>query len=295
VKGVSGTLLARRAERVAEIMGRTQPKAPAMGARRLSALGARLATLLSFRGRGTTPGLLLAALVGMAISSGSSRALLRGTPSPATAVQQTTHRPPQIVPNPPPSIVPLSQAPQPQPQPGLAKITAPPSPAARVDSGPRAEAPPRAAVVDDAEADEPLLEDAPKVFTVEGDARLRAEDSRQRPATRSAADVRRRALARVVLLNSKAMDAYQRAKFESARGLLRNALAACASGHLQQHPVAAATHAYLGVVLVGGFQQSEMGVEQFRQALRIDRNVPLSRRWAKPAVAAAFRQAVART
>ncbi|HXI58205.1 MAG TPA: serine/threonine-protein kinase [Polyangia bacterium] len=317
VKSVSGTMLARRAERVAEIMGRAQHKpAASSGARRLSAaatglasrLAGRLASLVSLRGRGTTPGLLLAALAGMAISSGSSRALLRGTPSVASGTHEAPHRAPQIVPSPPPSIVTLSQvAPaqtqtppqqEPPPQP---KIDVPPSPAARVETGPRAEAPPAAADQETAgdvdpgvDEEEPLVEDAPTVFTVE-DGGGPGANRRQSPGPRSAVEVRRRALARIALLNSRAMDAYQRARFESARGLLRTALATCASGRLQRHPIAATTHAFLGVVLIGGFNQSEMGVEQFRQALRIDPNVPLSRRWAKPTVAAAFRQAVART
>jgi serine/threonine protein kinase len=315
VKSVSGTMLARRAERVAEIMGRTR-HTPAVSnrARRLSAaatglasrLAGRLASLMSSRGRGTTPGLLLAALAGMAISSGSSRALLRGTPSAASSVHQAALRVPQIVPNPPPSIVSLSQAAQTQIQPQRDStpqptMNVPPSPAARVETGPRAEVPHPAAdqeTTDDVDpgigGDEPLVEDAPTVFTVE-DAGGPGASRRQSLGPRSAVEVRRRTLARIALLNSRAMDAYQRARFESARGLLRTALATCASGHLQRHPIAATTHAYLGVVLIGGFNQPEMGVEQFRQALRIDPNVPLSRRWAKPTVAAAFRQAVART
>ncbi|MEA2696372.1 MAG: eukaryotic-like serine/threonine-protein kinase, partial [Myxococcales bacterium] len=126
VKSVCGTMLTRRAERVAEIMGRTRQKAAvATGARRWSGaatglasrLAGRLASLLSLRGRGTTPGLLLAALAGMALSSGSSRALLRRTPSAASGVQEAPHQAPQIVPNPSPSIVPLSQPAQTQAQP----------------------------------------------------------------------------------------------------------------------------------------------------------------------------------
>jgi hypothetical protein len=59
--------------------------------------------------------------------------------------------------------------------------------------------------------------------------------------------------------------------------------------------VKAITHARLGLVLVGGYKQPELGVEQFRKALRIDPSVPLARRDLRPEVTAAFREAVART
>jgi hypothetical protein len=102
-------------------------------------------------------------------------------------------------------------------------------------------------------------------------------------------------LARIGSLSDRELEQYRRGNLDVARRLLGEALLRCSSAGFDHHPVKAITHARLGLVLVGGYRQPQLGVEQFRKALRIDPNVPLSRRDLKPEVAAAFREAVART
>jgi eukaryotic-like serine/threonine-protein kinase len=102
-------------------------------------------------------------------------------------------------------------------------------------------------------------------------------------------------LARIGSLSDRGLEQYRRGNLDGARRLLSEALLQCSSAGFDHHPVKAITHARLGLVLVGGYKQPQLGVEQFRKALRIDPNVPLSRRDLKPEVTAAFREAVART
>src|SRR5207237_9992077 len=90
-------------------------------------------------------------------------------------------------------------------------------------------------------------------------------------------------IARVARLNRSALQAYRRMDPITARRRLHAALAECARTGLARHPVAARTHALLGVVLAGGFKQSELGAEQFKSALRIDPRVPLPPRYASEA------------
>src|SRR5258707_4551649 len=99
-------------------------------------------------------------------------------------------------------------------------------------------------------------------------------------------------LAAIGELNDRAMAAYQATNFGAARALLLEALAGEGRLHLQRHPVAAVTHAYLGVVLISGLGQWQPGVEEFRQAVAIDPDVTLPRQYVKRAVTAAIRQAV---
>jgi hypothetical protein len=105
----------------------------------------------------------------------------------------------------------------------------------------------------------------------------------------------RKALARIGAMADRGLFEYRRGKIDTARRLLQAALLACSTAGFDHHRVKAITHARLGLVLVGGYKQPELGVEQFRRALQIDPNVPLARRDVKPEVVAAFREAAART
>jgi hypothetical protein len=106
---------------------------------------------------------------------------------------------------------------------------------------------------------------------------------------------RKRTLARIGSLNDRALRAYRKGRIDTAQRLLRAALQACAKAGPTAVRLEALTHTHLGVVLVDGYQQQQLGIEQFRRALRLDPAVPLARRWAKPEVVAAFREAVVRT
>jgi hypothetical protein len=171
-----------------------------------------------------------------------------------------------------------------------------PAPAAPVEAAPAQTAPPPAAPVEAFPAARAPAPRAPIEISPPSAARGKARGQRlkQKLAFR-AAPGKNAALASIGLMNAKAMEAYQRSDFEAARRLLRAALTACSSAGFDNHKVKAVTHTNLGVVLVGGFKQAEMGMDQFRKALQIDPVVPLSKKLAKPEVAAAFREAVAAT
>jgi hypothetical protein len=136
----------------------------------------------------------------------------------------------------------------------------------------------------------------PETTTVEADVPADWDQPIKRPL-RQRARLRGRwaALARIGAMSDRGLAEYRRGKLDAARRLLQTALSACSKAGFDHHMVKAITHARLGLVLVGGYQQPQLGVEQFRKALQIDPSVPLARRDLKPAVTAAFRQAVART
>ena len=101
-------------------------------------------------------------------------------------------------------------------------------------------------------------------------------------------------MARITKLDRAAVKAYQRLNPVTARRRLRAALAECTRAGLARHPIAARTHALLGVVLAGGFKQPDLAAEEFRTALQIDPAVPVPPRYVSEAdVAAAFRGAIA--
>ena len=99
------------------------------------------------------------------------------------------------------------------------------------------------------------------------------------------------ALPSIANLNRGAFRAYRQQNFGGARHLLRAALAACSAARLDLHPQAALAHARLAAVLVLGFRQQELGVEHFRQALRIDRHVSVASLIDDEVVRTAFRRA----
>src|SRR5678810_204624 len=74
-------------------------------------------------------------------------------------------------------------------------------------------------------------------------------------------------------LDQRALQAYDDLDFEKARSLLQQALRAVDAAELGKNPVAARTHLYLGMVLLGGFAQRDAAVEQFKAALAIQPDV----------------------
>jgi serine/threonine protein kinase len=121
------------------------------------------------------------------------------------------------------------------------------------------------------------------------------EQDEQEQQARPPRTHRKHTLARIGSLNDRALRAYRKGRIDTAQRLLRAALQACAKAGPTAVRLEALTHTHLGVVLVDGYQQQQLGIEQFRRALRLDPAVPLARRWAKPEVVAAFREAVVRT
>jgi hypothetical protein len=96
------------------------------------------------------------------------------------------------------------------------------------------------------------------------------------------------AVTKVRDLNKKAVDAYENLEIEEARKFLTEALELCAAEGLNRHAIKATTHLNLGVVLVGGLKQRDMGAKQFRRALEIDPNVKVPKRLNSPEIQAAF-------
>ena len=82
---------------------------------------------------------------------------------------------------------------------------------------------------------------------------------------------------KVTNLNKKALDAYSREDYDTARSLLKEALELCANAGLDQHPITARTHIHFGAVAIVGFKQREVGIKQFRKALDIQPDIKLTK------------------
>jgi hypothetical protein len=97
---------------------------------------------------------------------------------------------------------------------------------------------------------------------------------------------------KVTNLNKKALDAYGRQDYDTARAVLKEALELCANAGLDQHPITARTHIHFGVVAIVGFKQREVGIKQFRKALEIQPDIKLTKSLVTPDLQDAFEEAV---
>jgi hypothetical protein len=97
---------------------------------------------------------------------------------------------------------------------------------------------------------------------------------------------------KVTNLNKKALDAYAKQDYETARAVLKEALEVCASAGLDQHPITARTHIHFGIVAIAGYQQREVGIKQFRKALEIQPDIKLTKQLVTPDLQDAFEEAV---
>ena len=100
------------------------------------------------------------------------------------------------------------------------------------------------------------------------------------------------AVKKVTNLNMKALDAYNKQDYETARALLKEALELCASAGLDKHAIRARTHIHFGVVAIVGFKQREVGLKQFRKALEVQPDIKLTKQLATPELQDAFEEAV---
>jgi hypothetical protein len=100
-------------------------------------------------------------------------------------------------------------------------------------------------------------------------------------------------VAQITQLNRDALAAYQAHKYEDARKLLKQALDVAAAASLDQHPIKARTHIHMGVVIINGFKQREVGIKQFKKAIEIQPDIMLTKNLVTPDLQAAFDQAVA--
>ena len=99
-------------------------------------------------------------------------------------------------------------------------------------------------------------------------------------------------LNKVTKLNKKALDAYQKKDYDTARSALKEALDLCSNSGLDKHPIKARTHIHLGIVLIGGFKQREAGIKHFKKALQIQPDIQLTKTVATPALQDAFEEAM---
>jgi hypothetical protein len=98
------------------------------------------------------------------------------------------------------------------------------------------------------------------------------------------------AVAKVTALNKKALDAYGKQDYDTAKALLKQALDACADAGLDQHPITARTHIHFGVVAIVGFKQHEVGIKQFRKAIEIEPDIKLTKSLVTPELQDAFEE-----
>ena len=100
------------------------------------------------------------------------------------------------------------------------------------------------------------------------------------------------AVNKVTQLNKKAIDAYNKQDYETARAVLKEALELCASAGLDKHAIRARTHIHFGIVAIVGFKQREVGLKQFRKALEVQPDIKLTKQLATPELQDAFEEAV---
>src|SRR5579862_638469 len=81
---------------------------------------------------------------------------------------------------------------------------------------------------------------------------------------------------KITQLNREALAAVDKREFEKAREILKKALDACQASGLAQHPIAARTHLHMGVVIIEGFKNRELGEKQFGEALAIEPTIAMT-------------------
>jgi hypothetical protein len=110
-------------------------------------------------------------------------------------------------------------------------------------------------------------------------------------STRAAAQDADDPVAKITQMNKDAIAALQAQKFEDARKLLKQGLDLADASGLQQHPITARTHIHMGVVLITGFKQRDLGIKQFKKALEIEATINLTKSLVTPDLTAAFNEA----
>jgi hypothetical protein len=98
---------------------------------------------------------------------------------------------------------------------------------------------------------------------------------------------------KITQLNREALAAVDKREFEKARELLKRALDLCKTLGLEQHPAAARTHVHMGVIIIQGFKNPELGKKQFAKALAIDPNITITKSLSTPDLEEAFAEAKA--
>ncbi len=110
-------------------------------------------------------------------------------------------------------------------------------------------------------------------------------------STRAGAESQDDTVAKITQMNKDAVTAYQAQKFDDARKILKQALDLADSTGLQQHPITARTHIHMGIVIIGGFKQRDLGIKQFKKALDIQATINLTKALVTPEMTDAFNEA----
>jgi tetratricopeptide (TPR) repeat protein len=110
-------------------------------------------------------------------------------------------------------------------------------------------------------------------------------------SSRAAADTADDAVAKITQMNRDAVNAYQGKKYDEARKILKQALDLAESNGLEQHPITARTHIHMGIVIIGGFKQRDLGIKQFKKALEIEPTINLTKALITPELTDAFNEA----
>ena len=98
---------------------------------------------------------------------------------------------------------------------------------------------------------------------------------------------------KITQLNRDALAAIDKREFEKAREILKKALELCEASGMAQHPIAARTHVHMGVVILEGFKNRELGEKQFAEALAIEPAIAMTPALATPEINDAFDEAKA--
>ncbi|MES1210061.1 MAG: hypothetical protein ABUS79_29350, partial [Pseudomonadota bacterium] len=98
-------------------------------------------------------------------------------------------------------------------------------------------------------------------------------------------------VAKVTQMNREALAAIDKREFEKAREILKKALELCDTAGLAQQRIAARTHVHMGVVILEGFKNRELGLKQFATALAIEPGITLTSSVATPELTEAFDEA----
>src|SRR5579863_7117801 len=98
-------------------------------------------------------------------------------------------------------------------------------------------------------------------------------------------------IAKITQMNKDAVTALQAQKFDDARKILKQALDLADSTGLQQHPITARTHIHMGIVIITGFKQRDLGIKQFKKALEIQSTINLTKALVTPELTDAFNEA----
>jgi hypothetical protein len=99
------------------------------------------------------------------------------------------------------------------------------------------------------------------------------------------------AVDQITQMNREAVTAYQAKKYEDARKVLKQALDLAASAGLDKHAIKARTHIHLGIVIIVGFKQRDLGIKQFKKAIEIQGDIGLTKSLITPELTDAFNDA----